>query len=93
MSLQIHRNNKQLFTRYLGFIQRESRYHDLRIMSSLNNVISVREEYLNNVQLWNSVIVHINVHTATRCDAETLAILVITYAYFVRCIIVHGEMP
>lgn len=72
------------------FIQR---YHDSRIMHSLYNIITVRQNYLEPAELWDSVVTHLTANFATKCDIETLTVLVIKYAYFVRCKYVHGELP
>lgn len=72
------------------FIQR---YHDSRIMHSLYNIITVRQNYLEPADLWDSVVAHLSSNFATKCDIETLTVLVIKYAYFVRCKYVHGELP
>ena len=72
------------------FIQR---YHDSRIMHSFYNIITVRQNYLEPADLWDSVVTHLTANFATKCDIETLTVLVIKYAYFVRCKYVHGELP
>lgn len=69
------------------------RYHDSRIMHSLNNIITVREDYLRNAGLWTDVENHINANLATTERIETLTILMLKYAYFVRCKSTHGEVP
>ena len=72
------------------FIQR---YHDSRIMHSLYNIITVRQNYLEPASLWDSVVTHLTANFTSNSDIETLTILVVKYAYFVRCKYVHGELP
>lgn len=69
------------------------RYHDSRIMHSLQNIITVREDYLRSEGYWDEVQNHINANLATTYDAETLAVLTVKYAYYVRCKTVHAEVP
>lgn len=69
------------------------RYHDKRIMESLNNVISARENYLINKGFWTDTVTHIHNNLTSSNDVETLCILVVKYAYFIRCKNAHGEVP
>lgn len=73
-----------------GFVER---YSDGRIMHSLKNVIPVRESHLRTEGLWNDVESHLISNLSTKNDIDTLCILVVKYAYFVRCKNVHGEVP
>lgn len=62
-------------------------------MQSLFNIITVRENYLRIANLWYNVISQLAANFRTRNDVDTLIVLVIKYAYFVRCKYVHGELP
>ena len=41
----------------------------------------------------SSLVTHLTANFTSNSDIETLTILVVKYAYFVRCKYVHGERP
>ena len=63
----------------------------VKIKERLYNIITVRQNYLEPAGLWDSVVTHLTANFTSNSDIETLTILVVKYAYFVRCKYVHGE--
>lgn len=74
---------------FYSFIKR---YHDIRIMSLLNEILPYREKYLTQ----ENYIVDVRKHIASNvdtCDPELITLLAIKYAYYIRNKMFHGEIP
>lgn len=68
------------------------RYHDLRIMSLLSDMLPYREEFLRRANLLESLQAYIT-NNNSRYDTELVTLLSLKYAYFVRNKMFHGEIP
>lgn len=68
------------------------RYHDVRIMNLLNEMLVYREDFLNQENLLGTVQLHF-LSNKKRYDIEMIPLLTIKYSYFVRNKMFHGEIP
>lgn len=68
------------------------RYHDVRIMNLLNDMLVYRKDFLDQENLLEKVKSHFS-SNKERYDIEMIPLLTIKYSYFVRNKMFHGEIP
>lgn len=48
---------------------------------------------LSSAGLWTDVVNHFTANTATICDIDIVLLLSLSYTYYLRCKLFHGEVP
>ena len=48
---------------------------------------------LSNAGLWTNVMNHFAANTATICNIDIVLLLSLSYTYYLRCKLFHGEVP
>lgn len=83
------------YTKTIELKRRFLEYSDYRIIKLFkgicaNNKISIA---LNRAGLLTDVQNHFNVHSSTKSDVELVLLFALSYTYYIRCRLFHGEVP
>lgn len=75
--------------------RRAMEYTDYRAIKLFQSLVygPKVQSALKGAGLWNNVITHFAANTATVCEIDVVLLLSLSYTYYLRCRLFHGEVP
>lgn len=83
------------YTKPEDICRRATEYSDSRAIRSFQSLVygPKVQTALSSAGLWTNVVNHFAANTATICDIDIVLLLLLSYTYYLRCKLFHGEVP
>jgi hypothetical protein len=83
------------YTKPKDICRRATEYSDSRAIRLFQSLVygPKVQTALSSAGLWTDVVNHFTANTATICDIDIVLLLSLSYTYYLRCKLFHGEVP
>lgn len=83
------------YTKPEDICRRATEYSDSRAIRLFQSLVygPKVQTALSSAGLWTNVVNHFAANTATICDIDIVLLLSLSYTYYLRCKLFHGEVP